>query len=83
MSVIENYIKKLPKIKIKTFHNKNEYKYSFRKKVPNLGNLEHFIIEEICSLCNEILVILALTDLEVKFMDLVEIIDDKISIKSC
>ena len=51
MSVIENYVKKLPKIKIKTFDNKNGYKYSFRKKFPKLGNLEHFIIEEICSLC--------------------------------
>ena len=81
MSVIENYVKKLPKIKIKTFDYKNKYKYSFRKKFPNLGNLEHFIIEKNCSLCDEILVILGLMDLEVKFMDLVKIINDKISIK--
>ena len=74
-------LKKLPKIKIKTFDNKNNYKYSFRKKIPNLGNLEHFIIEEICSFCDEILVILAIMNLEAKFMDLVEIINDKISIK--
>ena len=40
MSVIENYVKKLSKIKFKTFDNKNNYKYSFRKKFPNLWNLE-------------------------------------------
>ena len=82
MSVIENYVKKLSKIKIKTFDNKNNYKFSFRKKFPNLWSLEYlFNIEESCSLFDEILVILGLMDLEVKFLDLVEIINDKISIK--
>ena len=82
MSVIENYVKKLSKIKIKTFDNKNNYKYSFRKKFPNLWNLEYlFNIEESCSLFDEILVILGIMDLEVKFVDLVEIINDKVSIK--
>ena len=82
MSVVENYVKKLSKIKIKTFDNKNNYKYSFRKKFPNLWNLEYlFILEESCSLFQEILVILAIMDLEVKFVDLVELINDKISIK--
>ena len=82
MSVIENYVKKLPEIKIKTFDTKNKYKYSFRKKFPNLWNLEYlFNIEESCSLFDEILVILGIMDLEVKFVDLVEIINDKISIK--
>ena len=82
MSVIENYVKKLPEIKIKTFDNKNKYKYSFRKKFPNLWNLEYlFNIEESCSLFDEILVNLGIMDLEVKFVDMVEIINDKISIK--
>ena len=74
-------LKNYPKLKLKLLIIKNGYKYSFRKKFPNLGNLKDFIIEEICSLCDESLVILTIMHLEVKFMDLVEIINDKISIK--
>ena len=73
MSVIENYVKKLPKIEIETFVYEKVCGYSFEKKFPNLWSLD------CCdSLFEDILLILVSMDLKVKFLDLAELINDKI-----
>ena len=42
LSLIEEYVEKLPEIKIKIFYDKNKCKNSVRLKFPNLGYLDYF-----------------------------------------
>ena len=86
MLIIENYVKKLPLMKVKGF---NDYKYgrrcknSFEIKFPNLRHLEYLYysyVFEGCEELDEIVENLETTQLEDKFIYLMELIDDKIKI---
>ena len=83
MTVIENYVKKLPEIKVKSF---NDYKYkhrcknSFEIRFPNLSLLEYFNYSLVYDEILENLEDLEIKELEYKFMDLVDIINKRIII---
>ena len=89
-SLIENYVKKLPEIKVKSFndfnHSRRRCKKSLEMKFPNLRLFEKFYYSYLfdgCKELDEILETLKRTPLEDNFIDLTELISDKIIIKDC
>ena len=77
LSLIENYVKRLPEIKIKILYDKNKCKNSFVIRFPNIrlidySELEDEIWENLDDLQNK--------DLEYKYIDFTDILKDVISV---
>ena len=81
MTLIENYYKNLPEIKIKIFYVKHKFKNPFKIKLPNLSCLDYFHYSEVFCESLENLGDLENKELEYKFFDLIDKIKDKINIK--
>ena len=81
MTLIENYYKNLPEIKIKIFYVKHKCKNPFKIKLPNLSCLDYFHYSEVFCEILENLGDLENKGLEYKFFDLIDKIKDKINIK--
>ena len=82
MTVIENYVKKLPKIKMKSFYDyKHKCKNPFEIRFPNLTHLEHLHYSEVLWEIWEFLEDLEMKELEYKFLHLGDLINDRINVK--
>ena len=83
MTLIENYVKKLPviKIKIKIFYDKHKRKNPFEIRFPNLSYLDYFNYSDVVDEIQENLEDLQNKELEYKFIDLNGIINDIINMK--
>ena len=83
MTLIENYVKKLPeiKIKIKIFYDKHKCKNPFEIRFPNLRYLDYFHYSDVLDEIMENLEDLENKELEYKFIDLTDKINDTINMK--
>ena len=81
LSLIKKYVKKLPKIKIKIFYDKNRSKNPFRIKFPNLGYLYYLIYQEITEKIQEKIDDFYNKDVHYMYSDLEDEIDEKFYIK--
>ena len=75
-------LKKLPEIKIKSFYIKQKCKNPFKIRFPNLRYVEYFHYSEVFNKILEDLEDLGNRELEYKFNDLTDKINDIINIKN-